>query len=145
GREQRRGGVVEIGPQLAELAPLSEESAEPLLVAPALAHDLLAALALEIAPLADEDRRDVELLGDDAEMAPQRQTDLLGGRRVLGQGVERAVERRRTLSHRLVEQVLLRVDVVVERALLHAERLGEIADRGAVVALLGEEPGGLAG
>jgi hypothetical protein len=35
--------------------------------------------------------------------------------------------------------------VRVERALLHAERVGDVADRGAVVALLGEETGGLGG
>jgi hypothetical protein len=49
------------------------------------------------------------------------------------------------LAHGLVEQVLLRVDMGVERALLHAERLGEIADRRPVVAALGEEAGGFAG
>jgi hypothetical protein len=42
----------------------------------------------------------------------------------------------------LPEQVCLPLDVRVERALLDAERLGEVADRGAVIALLGEEPGG---
>ena len=61
--------VVEIGAQLAELAALAEERPEALLVAPPLGEDLLAPLALEVAPLAREDRRDVELLGDDAEMA----------------------------------------------------------------------------
>ena len=54
------------------------------------------------------------------------------------------MERLRALAHRLVEQVLLAVDVGVERALLDADRVGEVADRRAVVALLGEEPGGLA-
>src|SRR6266516_3357087 len=48
-------------------------------------------------------------------------------------------------GHRLVEQVLLRADVRVERALLHAHRLGEVADRGAVVTLLGEQSRRLAG
>jgi hypothetical protein len=42
----------------------------------------------------------------------------------------------------LPEQVRLPLDVRVERALLDAERLGEVADGGAVVALLGEEAGG---
>jgi ring-1,2-phenylacetyl-CoA epoxidase subunit PaaA len=45
----------------------------------------------------------------------------------------------------LPQEVGLRLDVGVERALLDAERLGEVADRGAVVALLGEESGGGAG
>jgi hypothetical protein len=40
------------------------------------------------------------------------------------------------------EQVFLRLDVRVERALLQAECVGEVADGRAVVALLGEEPGG---
>jgi hypothetical protein len=44
-----------------------------------------------------------------------------------------------------VEELLLPLDVRVERPLLNAERLGEIADRRPVVALLGEEPGGMAG
>src|SRR6185437_2134597 len=55
------------------------------------------------------------------------------------------VERARPFSHRLVEQVLLGLDVGVQRALLEAHRLGEITDRGAVVALLGEESRGLPG
>ena len=57
------------------------------------------------------------------------------------------MERSRPSGHRLVEQVLLRLDVRVERALLDAERLGDLADRGAVVALLartGARPGGSA-
>jgi hypothetical protein len=45
----------------------------------------------------------------------------------------------------LPEKVRLRLDVRVERALLDAEGLREVADRGAVVALLGKEPGGGAG
>ena len=61
----------------------------------------------------------------------------------LGNAVERAVERVRTLSHRLVEQILLRRDVGVERALLDAHCLGQVADGGAVIALRGEEPGRL--
>ena len=51
----------------------------------------------------------------------------------------------RALPHRLVEEVLLALDVGVERALLDADRVGEGADGRAVVALLGEEAGGLAG
>src|SRR5205085_2427932 len=49
------------------------------------------------------------------------------------------------LGHRLVEQVLLRVDVGVKRSLLDTHRPGEVADRGAVVALLSEETRGLPG
>ena len=51
----------------------------------------------------------------------------------------------RAVVRDLPEQVGLRVDVGVERALLDAHRLGQVADRRAVVALLGEEPGRLAG
>jgi hypothetical protein len=43
-----------------------------------------------------------------------------------------------------VQELLLRGGQRVERALLHADRLREVADRGAVVALLGEEAGRLA-
>src|SRR5215208_7138780 len=66
--EQRGRRVVEVGSELAELSPLAEEGAEALLVAAALRHDLVATLAVEVPPLADEDRRHVELVGDDAEM-----------------------------------------------------------------------------
>jgi hypothetical protein len=55
------------------------------------------------------------------------------------------VERLGALACDVPEKVGLGLDVRVERAFLDPERLGEIADRGAVVALLGEEPGGGAG
>ena len=42
------------------------------------------------------------------------------------------------------EQVGLGVDVGVQRALLHPHRLGQVADRRPVIALLREEPGRLA-
>ena len=144
-REQRRGRVVEVGAQLAELAALAEERAEPLLVAAALGDELLAPLALEVAPLAHEDGRDVELLGDDAQVRAQRGPDPLDHRPLVRHRVERGVERGRALARDLPEQVGLRLDVRVERALLHAHRLGEVADRRAVVALLREEAGGGAG
>jgi len=41
----------------------------------------------------------------------------------------------------LPEQVFLGGDVVVERGLLDAERLGEVSQGRALVAPLGEEPG----
>src|SRR4029450_2181252 len=78
-------------------------------------------------------------------MPPQREPDLLGRRQLLRDRIERGVERVSALTHRLVEQVLLRRDVRVERPLLHAHRLREVADRGAVIALLGEAPRGLPG
>jgi hypothetical protein len=43
------------------------------------------------------------------------------------------------------EQVGLRLDVGVERPFLEPERLREVADGRAVIALLGEEPGGGSG
>ena len=70
-RDERGRAVVEIGAQLASLAPFAEERAEALLVAAALGDEAVAALALEVAPLADEDGRDVELLRDDARGAPR--------------------------------------------------------------------------
>src|SRR3954447_15374195 len=52
--EQQRGArVVQVRAQLAELSALAKQRTHALLVAPALADDLVAALALEIAPLAD--------------------------------------------------------------------------------------------
>jgi hypothetical protein len=51
------------------------------------------------------------------------------------------MERLGALPRDVPKEVGLRLDVRVERPLLDAERPGEIADRRAVVALLGEEPG----
>jgi len=51
------------------------------------------------------------------------------------------MEAPRADEHRLVEELLLALNVRVERAFLHAERIGDVADRGSVVALLGEETG----
>ena len=142
----KRGGViVEIGAELAELAALAEERAETLLIAAALGEELGGALAFEVAPLADEDRCDVELLRDDAQMRSQCEPNPCQNAQVLGNFVQRRMERLRALTHRLVEQVLLGVDVRVERALLDAERLREVADRRAVVAALGEEAGCFSG
>ena len=64
GREEDERGHahVEVGAQLALLDALAEERADALLVAAALGEELLAALAFEVAPLADEHGRDVELL-----------------------------------------------------------------------------------
>src|SRR5207247_8967945 len=106
--------------------------------------DPLARLAPRVAPVSYDHRRHVELLGDDPQVGAQREPDLLRRRQPLGDRVERTVEGRGAVPHGLVEEVLLRVDVRVERALLDAHRPREVADRGAVVALLGEEPGGLA-
>ena len=120
------------------------EAPDALLVAPPLGHDLVSPLPLQVTPLADEDRRDVELLGNDAKVPTQRETDLLDRVRALGNRVERGMESGGAVAHRLVQQVLLRVDVRVERALLHAHGLGEVADRRPVVAALREEPRGRA-
>jgi hypothetical protein len=46
------------------------------------------------------------------------------------------------VAHGLVEQILLALDMGVERALLDAQRLGEIADRRPVVAPLREQASG---
>jgi ring-1,2-phenylacetyl-CoA epoxidase subunit PaaA len=53
------------------------------------------------------------------------------------------MERLGSVAHRLVEELLLARRVRVERPLLDAERLGDVADRGAVIALLGEKAGGV--
>jgi hypothetical protein len=78
-------------------------------------------------------------------MRSQREPDLLGRRELIGDRVEACVEGVCALSHRLVEQVLFGGDPGVDRGLLDAESLRKVADRGAVVAPFGEEPGGLAG
>ena len=75
-------------------------------------------------------------------MPPQRKPDALG-RRCLGRdGVERGMEGLGALPRHLPEQVLLGGDVVVERRLLHAQLRGQVGERRALVATLGEEPGG---
>jgi hypothetical protein len=51
------------------------------------------------------------------------------------------VEAARADEHRLVEELLLPRDVRVERPLLDAERVRDVPDGRAVVALLGEETG----
>ena len=56
---------------------LPEEYPQPLLVATPLADDLLAPLALEVPPLADEYGRHVELLGDHSQVRAQREPDPL--------------------------------------------------------------------
>src|SRR5207237_9434998 len=80
-----------------------------------------------------------------AEMRAERGTDPLDDRALVRDGVEGGVECLGPLARDLPQQVDLRLDVGVERALLDAERLGEIAHRRAVVALLGEESRGGAG
>jgi hypothetical protein len=69
--------------------------------------------------------------------------DLLGRRRLVRDRIEPGVEGACPFRHGFVEQVLLGFDVRVERALLDSHRFGQVADRSAVVALLGEEPSGL--
>ena len=140
--EQRGGRHVEIGPQLAPLEPVGVELADPLLVAAALGDEALAPLAAQVAPLPDEDRRHVELAGDHREVPAQREPDPLGGGRVLGHRVERGMERLGALAGDVPEEILLGVDVVVERRLLHAERFGQVGERRPLVAALGEEARG---
>jgi hypothetical protein len=144
-REERGRAVVEIGAQLAPLAAFAEERAEALLVPAALCDEAGAALAFEVAPLADEDGRNVELLRDDPQVAAERGPDPLDDRTLVGNLVEGGVERLGAFARDLPEEVGLALDVRVERALLDAERLGEVADRCAVIALLREEAGGGAG
>ena len=120
--------------------PSREERPEALFVAPAFGDDLVAPVALEVAPLAREHGRDVDLLGDDPEVPAEREPDPLGRRHVVGNLVERGVERVRALPHRVVEQLLLRAGERVERSLLHAELLREVAHRRPVEAPLGEKP-----
>jgi hypothetical protein len=55
------------------------------------------------------------------------------------------VEGERAFVRDVPEEVGLRLDVGVERALLDAQGIREVADRRAVVALFGKEPGGSAG
>ena len=78
--EQRRRAGIEVGAQPARLDPLLEERTPALLVAPPLGEDLLAVGVLEVSPLAREHRGDVELLGDDAKMAAQREPHALDRR-----------------------------------------------------------------
>jgi ring-1,2-phenylacetyl-CoA epoxidase subunit PaaA len=72
----------------------------------------------------------------------ERSADPLHDGALVGHGVEGGVECLGSLARDLPQEVDLRLDVRVERALLDAERLGEVADRRAVVTLLGEESRG---
>ena len=144
-REESGGAVVEVGAQLADLSAFPEERTDPLLVPPALGDELLAPLALEVAPFPDEDRGDVELLRNDPQVRTKRGADAVEDGTVLRKRVECGVEGLGALPRHLPEEVGLGVDMGIERAFLEAERLGEVADRRAVVALLREEPGGGAG
>ena len=125
------------------LDALAEELADPLLVAAALGDEPLAALPFEVAPLADEDRREVELARRRRARWPRRASLIRSAAGAsAGTRVERRVERFAPFPGDLPEQVLLRGDVVVERRLLHAERLRQVGEGRALVALLGEEAGG---
>ncbi len=122
--------------------PSRKRAADPLLVAAPFGDESLAPLALEVAPLTHEHGRDVDLRADHSEMRSQGEPDPLRGRDLGRHGVERRMERLGALPRDLPEQVLLRGDVVVERRLLHAELLGQVGERGSLVAALGEQPGG---
>src|SRR5215211_64290 len=140
--EQGRRAVVQIRAESAGVPALAEQPAYPLFVAAALRQELERALALEVAPLAGEYGRDVQLLGHHPQVGAEREPDPLGHRCALRNGVQRGVERLRAFPCRLVQEILLGVDVRVERALLDPHRLGQVADRGAVVALFREQAGG---
>ena len=91
-------------------APASRPSRKSARSAPrsaSLGEELLGPVAFQVAPLPHEDRCDVQLLGDDAQVGAQRKPDPLARRRAVGDRVQRIVEGTRALAHRLVEQVLL--------------------------------------
>ena len=74
-------------------------------------------------------------------MAAKRDPDLIGRRHGLGNVVECRMKGVSAVSCHLPEEVFLRGDVVVERRLLHPELLGEVGERGALIAPFGEQPG----
>ena len=74
--------------------------------------------------------------------AAARPQPLLHRRVGVGEGVEPLLLEAQHPGVDLVQQVVLGAEVVVEGALGDARRLDDLLDRGAVVALLGEEPGG---
>jgi len=78
-------------------------------------------------------------------MPAECRPDALHDRPFVGHLVERQMERLGALARDVPEEVGLGLDVRVERAFLDPERVGEIADGRAVIALLGEEPGGGSG
>ena len=119
--------------------PSRNKRAPALLVAAALGDELARAGPFDVAPLADEDRGHVELARHDAQVRAQSLAYPLGGRRFLGNAVERSVERARSLTHRVGEERLLRLRQRVQRPFLHAHRLRDVAHRGAVEASLGEQ------
>src|SRR5262245_1867135 len=121
--KQRRRRIVEVRAELAELPPLPKDRLKAFFVAAALGDERLTPLPLEVAPLADEHRRDVELLRDDTQVRAERGLDLLCRAQLLGDAVERLVEGDRTVARDFPEQVRLRLDVGVQRPLLDAHGL----------------------
>jgi hypothetical protein len=71
-------------------------------------------------------------------MRAQGETKLFDRRELVRDLVQSGMECRRADPHRLVQEVFFPLDVRVERALLHAKGLGDVADRRTVIALLGE-------
>ena len=140
--EQRRRLDVEVGAELARLDAVAEQVPHALLVASALDDEGFAPLAPEVPPLAHEHGRHVELSRNHRQVRTESESDAFRGRRRRRDGVEGCVERVGALAGDRPEQVLLRRDVVVERRLLHTERVGQVGERRALVPALGEEPGG---
>src|SRR5207245_1951031 len=82
-----------------------EQGSEPLLVPAPLGDELLPALALEVAPFADEHRRDVELLGDHAQVRAQRRPDPVDDGPLVGNPVQPGMECGSALARHLPEEV----------------------------------------
>ncbi len=123
--------------------PLLHECAEALVVAAPLHPHLLVLLGAQVVHGAEEDRGVVEVLdGGDDHVGRGLAQPLLDGCVGVREGVEPLLLEPQHPGVDLLEEVLLGTEVVVQRPLGDAGRLDDLLDRGAVVPLLGEEPGG---
>ena len=123
--------------------PLLDQRPEALVVAAALRAHLLVLLRAQMVHRPEEDHRVVEVVdGRDDDVRGRRPQPLLDRRVGVRERVEPLLLEAQHPRVHLVQQVVLGAEVVVERALGDAGRLDDLLHGGAVVAALGEEPGG---
>jgi hypothetical protein len=117
-----------------------DQAAEALVVLAALGADRLLLVRGQLVHRLQEDRVVVEVVDAGHHDVGRRRRQALPQRRVRrGHALQLAGLLTQDAGVDLVEQVVLRAEVVVHRALGDARRLDDLLDRRAVEALLGEE------